>query len=370
MIDRSDDLETSEDVASGARTGPLQGFRVLDLSAVVSGPMAAMVLADQGADVIKVEPPGWGDGIRGMGASRNGLSAIYAMINRNKRSIAINLKHSVGQELIRRLVSSADVVMQNFRPGKMESLGLSYAELSAINPRLVYLSITGMGEVGPLAQQRVYDYVIQALSGAVDAQGEGADFATIRTILYDKVTALTAAQGVTAALLQRERTDVGQHVKVSMLDTAVHFNWPELMWNYAFVGDGVYASGDLADMYQVARTQDGAVVASHLGADCSGYATADLLDLFAQHDVPVGPVVRRADLAEHAQIKAAAILQEYAHPRGGMLRQPRSPIRYSANPAKTPRPSADLGEHTVEILSELGIEFEEMQTWARQGAIG
>ena len=146
------------------KQGPLHGLRILDLSSVVSGPMAAVVLADQGADVIKVEPPGWGDGIRGLGASRNGLSAIYAMINRNKRSIAINLKHPEGQELVRQLVQDADVLLQNYRPGKLQKLGLDYATLKAINPQLVYASINGMGEVGPYAEHKTYDYVIQALS--------------------------------------------------------------------------------------------------------------------------------------------------------------------------------------------------------------
>lgn len=148
--------------------GPLSGFRVLDLSSVVSGPMAAVVLADQGADVIKIEPPGWGDGIRGLGASRNGLSAIYAMINRNKRSVAINLKVAAGRDLVLSLARDADVVLQNYRPGKMARLGLDYESLRTINPNLIYASINGMGEFGPLADQKVYDYVIQGVSGLLD----------------------------------------------------------------------------------------------------------------------------------------------------------------------------------------------------------
>ena len=162
----SDSTADPEKNTAGMSThGPLSGFRVLDLSSVVSGPMAAVVLADQGADVIKIEPPGWGDGIRGLGASRNGLSAIYAMINRNKRSIAINLKHPEGQALVRQLAADADVLLQNYRPGKMARLGLDYDALKAACPELIYTSINGMGEVGPYAEQKTYDYVIQALSG-------------------------------------------------------------------------------------------------------------------------------------------------------------------------------------------------------------
>ena len=218
------------DTTTTAPMGPLRGFRILDLSSVVSGPMAAVVLADQGADVIKIEPPGWGDGIRGLGASRNGLSAIYAMINRNKRSVAINLKVSAGRDLVLRLVKDADVLLQNYRPGKMASLGLDYDSLKSVNPDLIYASINGMGEVGPLAEQKVYDYVIQGISGLLDAHlsGERTDqLQMVRTIIYDKVTALTAAQSITAALLARERGAGGQHVKLSMLDLSlIHISEP------------------------------------------------------------------------------------------------------------------------------------------------
>ena len=215
--------------------GPLSGIRILDLSRVVSGPMAAVILADQGADVIKVEPPGWGDGIRFLGASRNGLSAIFSLINRNKRSIAINLKHPEGADVVRKLAASADVVMQNYRPGKIEKLGLGYDDLKAVNPDLIYLSINGMGESGPLSDQKVYDYVIQGISGITDAQAEfnAANYSQdveslngqkmVRSIIYDKVTALTAAQSITAALLARERGGPAQHVRWSMLDTGLYF---------------------------------------------------------------------------------------------------------------------------------------------------
>ena len=323
------------DPESSAQTGdgPLNGFRVLDLSSVVSGPMAAVVLADQGADVIKIEPPGWGDGIRGLGASRNGLSAIYSMINRNKRSVAINIKHPEGQGLIRRLAADADVLLQNYRPGKMARLGLDYESLQENCPNLIYASINGMGEVGPYAEQKTYDYVIQALSGILDVQGtapmsmnpakaddepapNGPDLQMVRSIIYDKVTALTAAQGITAALLARERTGRGQHVQLSMLDTAIYFNWPELMWNYAFKGQGVQYAGDLADVCGISETADGAVVSGYLGADCRQYATDELMDLLAYNEIPAGRVNTRAQVIDDPQVQAAKILQDFEHPRG------------------------------------------------------
>lgn len=366
--------------------GPLSGFRVLDLSSVVSGPMAAVVLADQGADVIKIEPPGWGDGIRGLGASRNGLSAIYAMINRNKRSIAINLKHSEGQALVRQLAADADVLLQNYRPGKMARLGLDYDALKAECPNLIYASINGMGEVGPYADQKTYDYVIQALSGILDVQGmmpanmnpleESADpeenkqaLQMVRSIIYDKVTALTAAQGITAALLARERGAGGQHVQLSMLDAAVYFNWPELMWNYSFKGQGVQHAGDLADVCGISETADGAVVSGYLGADCSQYATDELMELLAYNEIPAGRVNTRAQVIDDPQVQATGILQDIQHPRGGPMRQPRSAVRFSRSSEPRLQASADLGEHTVEILADLGLTLEQMQELARQGVI-
>ena len=366
--------------------GPLSGFRVLDLSSVVSGPMAAVVLADQGADVIKIEPPGWGDGIRGLGASRNGLSAIYAMINRNKRSIAINLKHSEGQALVRQLAADADVLLQNYRPGKMARLGLDYDALEAECPNLIYASINGMGEVGPYADQKTYDYVIQALSGILDVQGmmpanmnpleESADpeenkqaLQMVRSIIYDKVTALTAAQGITAALLARERGAGGQHVQLSMLDAAVYFNWPELMWNYSFKGQGVQHAGDLADVCGISETADGAVVSGYLGADCSQYATDELMELLAYNEIPAGRVNTRAQVIDDPQVQATGILQDIEHPRGGPMRQPRSAVRFSRSSEPRLQASADLGEHTVEILADLGLTLEQMQELARQGVI-
>lgn len=351
------------------RTGPLKGVRILDLSSVVSGPMAAVVLADQGADVIKIEPPGWGDGIRGLGASRNGLSAIFAMINRNKRSVAINLKHPDGQDLIRQLVRGTDAVLQNYRPGKMDRLGLGYESLKAENPELVYASISGMGDVGPYADQKVYDYVIQGLSGAVDAQSTGEGAGLFRSIIYDKATALMAAQGITAALFARANGAGGQHLKLTMLDVGVYFNWPDLMWNHSFVGDGVQRCGDLADMYEVNATSDGAVVTHQLGGDTSEYSTEELIELFVQHEIPVARANRRDQVVDDVQVQALGILEESEHPRGGTMRLPRPPLQYSATPAMDRAPSPELGQHTVEVLTELGLDIEQLRGLARQGVI-
>lgn len=349
--------------------GPLSGVRVLDLSSVVSGPMAAVVLADQGAEVIKVEPPGWGDGIRGLGASRNGLSAIFSMINRNKRSIGINLKHADGQRIVRSLVETSDVVLQNYRPGKMDRLGLGFDALSAVNGELIYASISGMGEVGPYAEQKVYDYVIQGMSGALDAQAENGKPKMVRTIVYDKVTALTTAQAITAALYARERGAGGQHLKVAMLHAGIYFNWPDLMWNYSFKGDDVQYAGDLADMYEISEAKDGAIVSHHLGADTSGYSTSELLTILAENDIPHSRVNLRHEVAADPQVKALGVLEEFEHPRGGLMQLPKAPVTFSKTPARHQSHSPEMGQHTVEILSELGMEFSDMQSLAQAGAI-
>ena len=362
--------EDSGQAGSEQIPGALHGIRVLDLSAVVSGPMAAVVLADQGADVIKIEPPGWGDGIRFLGATRNGLSAIFSMINRNKRSLAINLKHPSGQALVLKLVETADVLLQNYRPGKMEKIGLGYDAVKEVNPNIIYASISGMGEVGPYAEQKVYDYVIQGISGALDAQSETDKLKMVRTIIYDKVSALTAAQGITAALLARERGAGGQHLRLSMLDSAVYFNWPDLMWNYTFKETGVQYSGDLADMYEISEASDGAVVSHYMGADCSAYSTDELIELFSQNEIPIARANRRSEVAEDPQVKAAGILMTVKHPRGGLMQQPRPPVRFESTPSRLRNHSPEVGQHTVEILSELGLTMTDMQALAREGAIG
>ncbi|NKB98859.1 MAG: CoA transferase [Pseudomonadales bacterium] len=361
------ETDTSDESPS---LGPLAGLRILDLCSVVSGPMAAVMLADQGADVIKIEPPGWGDGIRNLGASRNGQSAIFALINRNKRSIGINLKHPAGADIVRRLAESADVVMQNYRPGRMGRLDLGYEALRKLNPELIYTSISGVGEVGPYSEQRVFDYVIQGLSGVVDAQSTDGEPKMVRTILYDKLTALTAAQGITAALLARERGQGGTHVKLSMLDAGIYFNWPELMWNCSFEGEGVDYSGELADMYNVSKTNDGYIVSHHLGADTTGYSTDELVELLTANEVAVARVNSREDVLTDPQVEAMKLLHRFNHPRGGNMVLPRSPVRFGEDEWSQQRPSPEVGQHTVEVLSELGMTMPEMQALAREQAIG
>src|SRR5215469_6882920 len=218
--------------------GPLDGYRIVDVTQMISGPMATMILADQGADVIKVEPPSTGDLTRALAGRRHKMSPTFAVANRNKRSVVIDLKQPRGVDLLKRMVARADLFVQNFRPGTADRMGIGEAALRGVKPDLVYVSISGFGETGPYVHKRTYDPVIQALSGlaSIQADTESGRPKMLRIIVPDKVTALTAAQAMTAALLARQRTGEGQHVRLAMLDAVIAFLWPEGMAAYTFVG--------------------------------------------------------------------------------------------------------------------------------------
>jgi crotonobetainyl-CoA:carnitine CoA-transferase CaiB-like acyl-CoA transferase len=376
--------------------GPLSGYRIIDLTQMLSGPMATMILGDQGADVIKVEPPGTGDLTRARGGSKRGLSAAFAIINRNKRSIALDLKDHRGLAVLKHLVGGADVFVQNFRPGRAERMGIGEPELRRLKPDLIYVSISGFGEKGPYVEKRVYDPVIQALSGLADIQ---ADYKTgrpqmIRLIIPDKVTALTAAQAITAALLARERTGDGQHVRLAMLDAVIAFLWPEGMASHTFISSSPQPSrSNSRDL--IFETADGFITAgANSNAEWRGLATAlghpewiddqrfstvaarirnaaERLDLTAEvlatktsaewlskleaNDVPSAPVLSREQVLRDPQVAANDLIVESDHPHAGRMRQPRPAARFEGTPAGLHRPAPLLGEHTDEVLRELGI---------------
>src|ERR1700733_8886041 len=218
--------------------GPLHGYRIIDLTSMISGPLATMILADQGADVIKVENPDGGDHTRAANNARNGFSASFLNNNRNKRSVALDLKNPAALDAMLRLLRTADVFVQNFRPGVAERMGLGEDAVRAVAPSIVYVSISGFGETGPYAQKPVYDPLIQAVSGLATIQA-GSDSERprlVRTIVPDKLTAVSASQAITAALLARERTGQGQHVRLSMLDAVIAFLWASDMGSQTFVG--------------------------------------------------------------------------------------------------------------------------------------
>src|SRR5215510_10800156 len=380
--------------------GPLTGYRIIDVTQMISGPMATMLLADQGADVIKVEPPGMGDLTRALGGPR-GMSPTFSVVNRNKRSIVINLKDRRGVDLLEQLVAGADLFVQNFRPGVVEQMGIGETALRRIKPNLVYVSISGFGESGPYVHKRVYDPVIQALSGLASIQGDPASGRPrmMRLIIPDKFTALTAAQAMTAALLARERTGEGQHVRLAMLDAVISFLWPEAMAAHTFIGaknvvtrangrdlvfetaDGYITVGVVSDTEWLGLTRalehpewlDDSRFKTVPGrvkyADARLELTAEVLktktsaEWLARLDaeqVPCAPVLTREDLLTDPQIAANALIIESEHPQAGRMRQARPAARFNDTPAELRSPAPLLGQHTDEVLTGLGVSSEQL----------
>jgi crotonobetainyl-CoA:carnitine CoA-transferase CaiB-like acyl-CoA transferase len=395
--------------------GPLDGTRIVDVTQMISGPLATMILADQGADVVKVEPPGRGDLVRGIGPGRAGLAPIFVTANRNKRSVAIDLKTAAGVALVERLVAGADVFVQNFRPGAAQRMGLGEAALRRVRPDLVYVSISGFGESGPYAHKRVYDPVIQAMSGLAFIQGdrETGRPRMVRTIVPDKLTAMTAAQAITAALLARARRGEGQHVRLSMLDAMVSFLWPEGMARYTYRRDAEEEedSGGRAKQVRdlVFETADGYITAGTVSdgewrafaravghpewADDARFETptarianwderlelmqealrgrtcAEWLKILDDAEVPCGPINSRRDLLSDPQIAANGLIVEDDHPHAGPIRQTRPAARFDGTPATLRRHAPLLGEHTDEILHEVGLAPEEVAELRQAGVV-
>ncbi|MEP2892037.1 CaiB/BaiF CoA transferase family protein [Tateyamaria sp.] len=378
-------------------TGPLNGVRVIDLTTVISGPLATMTLGDQGADIIKIEQPNGGDFSRHVATRRGGMSASFLNNNRNKRSVTLDLKTKDGLNAVQSMAAQSDVFIQNFRPGVAERLGLGYDALSALNPKLIYVSIAGFGHSGPLAQNPVYDPLIQAISALTTVQA-GSDEdrpRLVRTILPDKLTGIQTSQAIAAALFARERTGEGQHIQISMLDVIIAFLWSSDMNGHTFVGDELEreeAQSYIDLIYEVANgfvsiavMQDKqwkgfteAVSRPDLLDDprfatpelrevnrdarleaiqdaVKGYDIADLVKLLDAQNVPNAPVLTRTQMRQHPQVAANGIVVETLHPIAGLLRQARHPPQFSKTPASIRSPAPALGAHTLEVLAEFGI---------------
>ncbi|WP_406288253.1 CaiB/BaiF CoA transferase family protein [Embleya sp. NBC_00896] len=377
--------------------GPLAGVRVVDLSAAATGPYAVALLADQGADVIKVERPGIGDISRWIGTATGGISALYQMCNRGKRCVAVDLRTDEGREIVRALIAEADIVVQNWRPGVAERLGLGYADVRRDD--LVYCSISGFGAEGPYAGKGAYDTVIQAYSGIAENQKdpETGRPRFSNQALADKVTALTAAQAITAALFARERGRGGQHLELSMLDAVISFLWVDSAGNDVLRdGDGSQPGSFVADVRPYAFL-DGWGIATPTGdADFAGMCrafgvegyddprvatiaerrrhrelghalvtrcheaatkltVAEGIARLEAENVPCGVVLGPGELATDPHVAAVGLLEDDVHPTAGRLRQPRHPARFGGTPARLGRPAPTLGADTDEILAELGF---------------
>ncbi|UGY19751.1 CaiB/BaiF CoA transferase family protein [Bradyrhizobium septentrionale] len=379
-------------------SGPLAGIRVLDLTGVVSGPFATMFLADQGADVLKVEPIG-GDITRRSRANvdKTGeFSALFISSNRGKRSLSIDMKTDAGRDVLGKLVLEADVLVQNFRPGTMERLGLGPDEVRSKNPRLIYVSISGVGEDGPYAKKRVYDPIVQGLSGFCDIQAQPVTNRPqmIRTIVADKTTAVYAAQAITAALYAREKSGRGQHIQVAMLDAMIAYLWPEGMMQYTVVGreqttsdpndrpdlvfqtsDGYLTCGTISDSEwqgfcratgdpelandprfatPASRSVNATARINRMQDYIGRHTTAEWLARLDAADVPCAPILRRGEIIANEQVVARGLIAELEQPGVGTVRQPKPAARFDVDAAAIGGPAPRIGQHSREVLRDLG----------------
>ncbi len=394
--------------------GPLHGVRVLDLSAMISGPLATMLLADQGADVIKVEAPGIGDVMRYLGTQRNGVTALFALSNRNKRGLAVDLKSDDGRRIVLDLAARSDVVVQNFRPGAVDRLGVGYDDVRAVNPEVIYVSIAGFGSSGPYSSKPVYDNVIQAYSGVAAVQaGPDGEPTLLRNLVCDKVTAYQAAQAVSAALFARANGRGGQHIELSMLDAAIAFLWTDAAMDIAALAPDAQRSPTIGSVYRATETADGwitggAVTDAQFRGACLALGRPELADdpRFAtladrsahfrelgaelqtsyqritkrdfvarceEHGVPVAPILELAEVPDDPQVRHNETFSVVDHPQLGALRTARHAPRFSGTPTVLPvsaRQSPALGEHTDTILRELGHDDVEIASLRARGAVG
>jgi len=392
----------------------MDGYKIVDFSQVVSGPFATMLLADQGAEVVKVEPLyGPGDVTRLLAYAKGGMSAFYLNNNRGKRSIALNLGSDEGKQIALDLCRDADVIVQNFRPGAMARLGLSYDDVKAVNPNVVYCTISGFGPTGPYSDRPVLDPVIQGLTGVISRQfNPEIPFPDlIRNLFADKSSALTAAQAITAALLVRERSGEGQHVEIPMLDATMYFFWPDGMMDQTVIDEDASPGFLLSSIYSLTECADGKIVyfvtsdpmrqalydalghpewkADDRFATMMAIANPDnfqalgvllaeafqaltkdeALDRLIAADVPCGPILSAEEAIADPQVLHNETLQTWQHEHAGTVRQPRPAARFEKTPAAIAASASLRGEDNDEILGELGRSADDIAVLRKAGVI-
>lgn len=391
-------------------TGPLAGIRILDLTTVLFGPFGAQTLGDWGAELIKVEGL-TGDQWRYTGQFRNrGMSGQFMAANRNKRSVAIDLKTAGGAEVLRRLIARADALVTNIRPAALERLGFGYEACKALNPKIVYAAATGFGQDGPWAKRPAFDEIVQASSGLASSIGSDEEPAFVPSLVGDKLCGLALAGAVAAALVYRERTGKGQLVEVPMLETVAAFNSIEMLGGHAFVPPIGPAGYKRVKERKPVKTKDGWLTMLPYSGEnwCTFFetvghpecieefavrdpikraanideiyarmkeialerTTAEWEELLLRIDVPHASFAKMTEIGEQPHLKAVGLFQKLEHPTEGTIQQARPPARFSESPAAIRRLPPRLGEHTREILTEVGYSDSDIEAMLRAKAIG
>jgi crotonobetainyl-CoA:carnitine CoA-transferase CaiB-like acyl-CoA transferase len=391
-------------------SGPLAGITVLDLTSVLYGPYASQTLGDWGAEVIKIEPL-TGETWRYSGQFRNrGMTGQFMAVNRNKRSLALDLKHPDGKSVLQRLIARADVLLTNVRPAALARLGFGYESCQQINPRLVYAAATGFGQDGPWAARPAFDEVIQASSGFASAMGSDDEPAFVPSLVADKICGLTLVGAVSAALVHRERTGKGQMVEVPMLETITAFNSIEMLGGHAFdppIGPAGYKrmkerrpvrtrdgwltmlpySGEnwciffeavghpecierFAVKDSVARAKNIDQIYNKMAEIAITRTTAEWEELLLRIDVPHAAFAKITEIAEQPHLKAVGMIATLDHPSEGKIRQARPSARFSDTPAEIHRMPPRLGEHSRAILQEAGFTEEDVASMIEKKVVG
>jgi crotonobetainyl-CoA:carnitine CoA-transferase CaiB-like acyl-CoA transferase len=394
-------------------TGPLAGMRVLELAQIMAGPTCGMMLADMGADVIKIEKLPGGDDARGYREPRvNGVSAPFMILNRNKRGIALNLKHEQGREILLRMVREADVLTENYRRGALEKLGLGYDTLSQVNPGLIYCAVSGYGRDGPMGDKPGFDLIAQGFSGLMSITGEpGGAPAKTGNSIADINAGILAVTGITAAYVHKLKTGEGQVVDTSLIEAAVQQTYWQAAIYFA-TGESPGPTGSahlLAAPYQAFRASDGWInigganqgnwerIAIALGhpewRDDPRFATntarienraalvaamndivvtrskAEWIAVLDQAGVPVGPVHTIGEALTHPQTLAREMVVDLVHPQAGPTKALGCPIHFSKTPTRIDRPAPMLGEHSRELLREYGYSDPQIDGFLAAGVI-
>ncbi len=387
-----------------ASHGPLAGIKVVDVSSAVAGPWVSSWLAELGAEVVFVEKVGIPDVMRMTGAITGDQSGCWVHMHRNKRGMDLDIRSEAGREILLQLVVEADVFIQNFRPGVAERLQIDYSALSAVNPELVYLSVSGFGPDGPYAERPVYDPIIQAISGMAEAQNG----TYVKAVVADKTTAMAGANAVLAALVARSNGGGGQHIELALLDAMLHWMWLEVFWNES-LPEGTPAP-TYSEWYEPWDTTDGQIAAnwvnfdqykgacealgrpelaedprfatrdarlrnadaqrSEFAATLETMSTSDALSALEAADVPCARVISRQEVFDDPQVLHNDIIISEMHPTAGPIRTVKPPAKFSRTPTALTRHAPAKGEHTDEILTQLGFNQSQIDELHAQNIVG